>query len=358
MNVHEITRALFAGGLRDALRGLLFEHWGTKAGALALSLLVFVLTRDEISRSFQVPLEVRSDPSRMLLTDLPHAVGVEVRGPWAKINRLSRTQLGSAKLDLRDARPGPLEIDAATIVMPPGVVLGKRELDYDRVDLRFEPIVEREFQISVDFSGDLNEDYELVDSSVHPESWKLRGPEPLLAELRGIRTEPIALDEVRGRWSRRVKLEAPQSGANYVGVMPGQRPWVQIVLETRARRGAAEYVVTLHDALRSVYPQANVAAIRDEERVRVLGPRPELKMLATISNPVDVRARLMSAPKKGRATQVEFSFSPSESLDEATRKALRVDPPRLIVALASESSELSDVPQTPDSEPPTDTENP
>ena len=103
------------------LRGALLDNWGTKGLAFVLALLVFVVTRDEIQRTFAVPLEVVGDPERVLMTDVPDTVHVEVRGPWTRVNQIRESELGSAGLDLRAATPGPMHLDPARIVMPEGV---------------------------------------------------------------------------------------------------------------------------------------------------------------------------------------------------------------------------------------------
>ena len=61
--------------------GALSENWGTKLMAFSLALIVFVLTRDEVERSFTVPLRVVDDPDRVLLTKPPETVEVHLRGP-------------------------------------------------------------------------------------------------------------------------------------------------------------------------------------------------------------------------------------------------------------------------------------
>src|SRR5690606_6737610 len=112
----------------------LFQHWGLKALALALAAFMFVVTRDEVTRVFTVPLRVVEDSDRVLLTELPETIQVQARGPWTRVNRLQDYDFGVAILDLENARPGPLEVDRAAIVMPSGVVLAG--IQYDHVDLR------------------------------------------------------------------------------------------------------------------------------------------------------------------------------------------------------------------------------
>ena len=100
--------------MRRALRwlyGALFDHWGAKITALVVASVFFIVTRDDVTRRFTIPLRVTDDPRRVLLTRLPETVTVELHGSWTRMNPLSSQDLGSAQLDLAGARPGPLQLD-------------------------------------------------------------------------------------------------------------------------------------------------------------------------------------------------------------------------------------------------------
>jgi hypothetical protein len=100
----------------------IINHGRTKFSALVIALVFFVVTRDDVTRNFTIPLRVVQDPNRVLLTKLPDSVTVELHGSWARMSRLREQELGAAELNLSDARPGPLAVDPATIVMPQGVI--------------------------------------------------------------------------------------------------------------------------------------------------------------------------------------------------------------------------------------------
>ena len=52
------------------------KNWGTKILAFMLALMVFIVTREEITRSFTIPLRVLDDPNRVLLTTPPETASM------------------------------------------------------------------------------------------------------------------------------------------------------------------------------------------------------------------------------------------------------------------------------------------
>src|SRR5690606_27424619 len=187
----------------------LFHNLGLKAFALGLTVLLFVVTRDEVTRHFEVPLRIIEDPMRVPLTPLPETVKVAVRGPWTRVNRLQPYDLGSATLDLRNAEPGPLNIDRASIVMPPGVVLSG--LSYDEVDLRFDPIVRAVVPIEAQIVGAVDPDHRLVATEVEPDTWTIEGGSSAAQTVSRLLTEAVHVGGVRTSLEREVAIVPPEA---------------------------------------------------------------------------------------------------------------------------------------------------
>jgi hypothetical protein len=198
------------------------ENWGTKIMAFLLAAIVFIVTRDEVTRSFTIPLRVIEDPARVLLTEPPATVEVSLRGPWANVNRIVVTELGPATLDLREVRPGPMALDPASVVMPRGVVLDT--LVYDPVDLRFEAIIDRNFEIVAVVEGSVDPDYRLVSTRVEPERWPVRGASTAVARLDQVSTVPVDLAGIRADLDIRVELEPLAAALELELVRAGQDP--------------------------------------------------------------------------------------------------------------------------------------
>ncbi len=205
-----------------------FRNLGLKVVAMVLAAVLFVLTRDEVTRTFEVPLRVVSDPERVLLTELPPSVTVKVRGPWTRVNRLQDYDLGTAALDLRVATPGPLEVDQASIVMPSGVLLA--EVQYPHVDLRFEPVIERAKRISPNVVGEPAGGYRVARISSTPPEWVVRGGRSLVQGMGALRTEALDISDRTATVTQSLQV-LPPGGDLTLRAEPGTTARVSIRVE-------------------------------------------------------------------------------------------------------------------------------
>ena len=299
------------------------ENWGTKILAFLLALLVFIATRDEITRTFTIPLRVLDDPQRVLLTTPPEAVELRVRGAWANVNRLSAVQLGSATLDLREARPGPMVLDPASIVMPEGVVLDT--LEYDAVDLRFDAIVDRALRIVPNVVGEFDPDYKLASMRVEPNSWTVRAPASELEGLTELSTEPVSISGVSETFTIPLAVEPPASQISFLGVAVGERPAVRLTIEVVAVAGELELEVATEAALREAMPELGEVDLPAVERVMVRGPRKLLRSLGGLEAPLLPKVEVETAVR-GAAIPVTVRFEWSPQVPAETVRQLSVVP--------------------------------
>jgi YbbR domain-containing protein len=299
------------------------KNWGTKILAFLLALMVFIVTRDEITRSFTIPLRVLDDPDRVLLTTPPEVVELRVRGPWANVNRIAAAQLGSATLDLREARPGPMVLDPAAIVMPEGVVLDT--LEYDAVDLRFEAMVDRALRIVPNLVGELDGDYKLAAVRVEPNSWTVRAPASKLEGLSQLSTAAVDVAGITETLATRVALEPPSSKIAFLGVAAGERPSVRITLEVVPVAGEIELEVATEAALREALPEFDKVDLPGVERVVVRGPRKLLRSLEGLEAPLLAKVELEEVVR-GAAIPVTVRFEWSPQIPATTVEQLSVVP--------------------------------
>ena len=301
------------------LSDLAFRNWGTKLVALLLAGILFVITRDEVSRTFEVPLRVIDDPGRVLLTDLPAGIQVQVRGPWTRVNRLQDYDFGAATLDLRTAGPGPLEIDRASIVMPSGVILAG--IQYDHVDLRFDPIVERAVTLDAPIVGRPAAEYEIAGVEISPERWPVRGGESFVTQVSRLTTEAIDVEGATGDVVERAAIIKPPAGVELVrpaGESPRVKVRVQIAAKTDSRSFTVPVVVP-----ESVDPTGTIPRTYE---VEVTGPLPDLKALdaSGVTFPVEAVAELVSgSAQAGGVAEVRFTWA--ESVPTALRQRLALD---------------------------------
>lgn len=318
------------------------RNWGTKLIALLLATIVFVVTRDEVQRSFKVPLKVIQDPDRVLLTTTPKTIEVRLRGPWTAINRIGADALGAAVLDLREASPGPMQLDPAAIVMPAGVVLDA--LDYDAIDLRFEPVVERSVAIRALVVGEVAADYTLVDAELSPERWTLRGPQSRLDAITELTTAPIdvsgALRDLDVRVEVRLpagtaKRDDPDHPVTFVGVA-GEAPQARYSADVEPEQGERSIVVETAAALRAALPGVAETEFPASETVTLRGPLPHIHALEQLPEGVEPLRPVVELERggEGQAVRAKLAFEWASEVPEATRDSLTISPPLLILQFA------------------------
>ncbi|KIG18147.1 hypothetical protein DB30_01651 [Enhygromyxa salina] len=316
------------------------KNWGTKIMAFFLALIVFIVTRDEVTRSFTIPLRVIEDPDRVLLTTPPKTVELQLRGPWVNVNRIAAVELGTATLDLREVSPGPMELDPASIVMPPGVVLDT--LEYDHVDLRFEAVIERKLAIVPIVVGEVGPDHRLVGTRVEPDSWIVRAPASDLAGIEQLRTTTLDISGATSSVQTQLVLEAPPVRLNFLGVPTGDLPTVRVVAEVADVIGEIELEVETSEALREALPELAPSVLPGAERVSVRGPRAVLGTLTGLEHALRPTIEVETSSQRGAPISVTVRFEWSPDVPTAAAEQLSIVPPLIRLRLSPQGVELSD----------------
>lgn len=309
---------------------LLFRDWGLKAIALVVAAFLFVFTRDEVTRVFTVPLKVVEDPERVLLTELPESVQVQARGPWTRINRMQDYDFGSATLDLRQAKPGPLEVDRGAIVMPPGVVLAG--IQYDHVDLRFDPVIVREVEVEPQLEGTPAPDYELVRVEAIPARVKVRGGESFVRRVQSLPTEPLDVAGADHDVQTRLALVGPPEGVALVptaGVDDDAMVTVKATVKARQETRSMEVLLSLPEGL-----EDPTGAVPRRFEVSVTGPAPDFRVLDGLGVEAPVEAQASKGEGEGDGGGVvEVRFSWAERVPADLRGRLALDRSLVRIAL-------------------------
>ncbi len=307
----------------------LVSHGWTKASALVIALVFFIATRDDISRSFTIPLKAHEDPNRVLLTKLPQTVTVELHGSWARMSRLAAQDLGVAEIDLSDARPGPLAIEPAAIVMPEGVIF--RAINYERVDLRFDRVIERAVDIEPVLHGVVHPDYELTQRSVEPPRWRLQGGSGPVNAVASLRTEPIDIDGATSDLVIEVPLQRPSDDINFTATTGDEVPRVKVNLIIRPRLGIRKVDVPV------VWPVDQVAPrlIQTQVSVVVRGSLPDLAIFEAAPAPpliADVHQEAPSPEFPHGAVSFSLRFTDALPLEVKARLTPEAELPKIALA--------------------------
>lgn len=306
--------------LLKLLSDALLRNWGLKLAALGLAAVLFVLTRDEVSKTFEVPLRVVADPQRVLLTDLPPTITVQVRGPWTRLNRLQDFDLGTAALDLRIADPGPLEIDQASIVMPPGVVLA--EVQYSHVDLRFEPIITRPKRVEPRTAGQPAEGYRVTAVTVTPPTWDVHGGQSVVQGVTQLGTEALDLGGQRASFTEVVAvLPLPGDVELVASAAQPARVTIRVEIEPEMENRELSVPIAVPDGLDPM------GAIPESVTVQLSGPRLSFQALDALEVPfpVDASVEPRAARTPAGETVVELRFGWAETVPSGVSDLLSID---------------------------------
>jgi len=307
----------------------IINHGLTKFSALVIALVFFVVTRDDVTRNFTIPLRVVQDPNRVLLTKLPDLVTVELHGSWARMSRLRESELGAAELNLSDARPGPLAVDPATIVMPQGVIF--RSINYEKVDLRFDRVIERPVLVRADLRGAVHPDHELMGTSIEPQRWRIRGGSGPVGQVQSLVTEPLEIEGAAEDMTFDVPLQRPGDDIDFTAVPNDELPRVKVSIKVRPRSGERKLEVAV------TWPPEQVAPPEIPNKIDavVRGSLPDLRVLdSALAPPVVAVARRDKATAEFPDGSIAFGLQFTDALPPEVKDRLTLDAPLTRIALA------------------------
>ena len=181
------------------LRRVFFRDWNLKLLALAITLgLWFAVSgqRTHAARKFRnVQLHFQLPGNMEISNEARDEINLTLSGPESDLDLMSASDL-TATIDVSDRSagerivqltPGRLKLD-----LPSGVMLEK--IEPGSIQLRLEPVIERELEVEPRVEGKLAEGYELRQVSVNPVKIHARGPASHINALAKAPTETISLE--------------------------------------------------------------------------------------------------------------------------------------------------------------------
>jgi YbbR domain-containing protein len=178
------------------LRRILFEDWGLKLLALAVTVVLWMAVTGQntpVTQRYGVQLNFLRPPGMEISNDPPDSVEVILTGSPAKLAEMGPRL--AVTIDITDQRPGERVIrltDRAQMTLPTGVTIqGFRPAT---TSIRLEPVVEAQVEVEVKFEGKLPEGYEVKSVSTSPSRVRLRGPSDHMKDVRKALTETVWLD--------------------------------------------------------------------------------------------------------------------------------------------------------------------
>lgn len=189
---------------RRWLRELLFEDWGLKLLALAITFgLWWAVTGQRTPASLalrHVPLAIIPPSDMEISNDLLEEVDVTLRGNQRTLAAI-RAGDTAISYNASNLQPGlhvlRLTPQNVRLQLPEGV--SPESVEIERIEpasvkLQLERRIEREFVVTVPTTGQVPDGYELIGIASVPNRVRVRGPESHVNELQKVLTEPIALD--------------------------------------------------------------------------------------------------------------------------------------------------------------------
>ena len=178
---------------------LLFRNFGTKLLALGIACVTWYLLsgerRERISeRSYRIPLSVVNVPPKtMIVSPLPDAVDVRLRGPFTPLRQIEPSKL-EAVVDLAGTAPGEKRfgLGAGDVNVPPSVEVISIAPSELRVVL--DAVTDKTLPIVADLTGVPGAGFHVEDVNVEPRQARVFGPEQAISRLVNVSTEPISIE--------------------------------------------------------------------------------------------------------------------------------------------------------------------
>lgn len=311
----------------------------TKLAALAVTLIVFVVTRDDVERTVTVPVRVVSDPERVLVSELPDSVDVVVHGHWTKVGRLGGSDLGYVSVDLRTAVPGPMSLAPGMVVPPDGVMVER--IDAPPIELRFDAVVERSLPVVAPLVGTVHADYEVESVRIEPDRADVRGGEQTLAAFAELTTERVSVAGATADVDAIVALVRPHPSLQFVDA---ERPRARVRVAVRARRGERTWTIDLATEIAPELTGRELSGLVRPAKatvdVTVRGSLPVLAELRARPRPIRAAIELVTPNDSSAGLRVRFAWDPG--VPSMWTDDLEIVPPQVIVAAADPSE-----PETP-----------
>jgi YbbR domain-containing protein len=178
---------------------LLFRNFGMKLTALVIAAVTwFALSgerRERISeRSYRIPLSVVNVPrGTMIVSPLPDAVDVRVRGPFTPLRQLEPGKL-EAVVDLADATPGEkrFPLESADINVPAQVEV--IAISPGEIRIVLDGVAEKTLPVLPELLGQPAAGTLVEGAAAEPKNVRVFGPAGTVARMTQIRTDPISIE--------------------------------------------------------------------------------------------------------------------------------------------------------------------
>jgi hypothetical protein len=178
---------------------ILFRNFGTKLLALGIACVTWYLLsgerRERISeRSYRIPLSIVNVPAKtMIVSPLPDAVDVRLRGPFTPLRQIEPAKL-EAVVDLAGTSPGEkrFRLESGDVNVPPSVEV--ISIAPPELRLVLDAVAEKTLPIVPDLTGVPGAGAHVEDVLIEPRQARVFGPEKVVTRMPNVSTEPISIE--------------------------------------------------------------------------------------------------------------------------------------------------------------------
>ena len=195
----------------EKLRKLFLNHWGLKASALLLAVLVWaIISGQEKSyseRTLKIPIEIINVSSNLEVVNLqPEELRVSLKGTANLISKI-RPENMAIKIDLKNINESSkLNYFAEDYLeIPQGVQI--ISLHPKMIEVYVEEFDAKELPVKIRFRGQLKEPLKMKAARVIPDRVTIIGYKSQLGSITVVFTEEVNLDEITSSQKRRIALK-------------------------------------------------------------------------------------------------------------------------------------------------------
>ena len=170
-----------------------------------------LVTQKPAFKEADIFIPIESDATaRSITVIVPRSTGldVRVRGPAEAIAGLSQKPL-IYQLGIAEARNGvqKIGVDSSKIGLPAGVSIV--HIHPRTITVRIERLIEKTLPVETVLTGTPASRFAVVNTLIHPESVRVRGPESVVSALTRIQMKPVDISGISKSLRQRVALDLP-----------------------------------------------------------------------------------------------------------------------------------------------------
>ncbi|MGM0645859.1 MAG: CdaR family protein [Thermodesulfobacteriota bacterium] len=186
------------------------KNWRYQLLALLLAFFTWYLIsgRERVETWVQMPIELVNLPEDLVIREgMVNRLEVRVRGPKSLVRALNTKDLAYT-MDMSGLEQGRQTLALQQQNIPISRALQVMEIRPSRVELLVDQLMAKTVPVNIDWSAELDSDFQFIEGETEPQRVELEGPSTLVEPLQAVSTKPVTVHGKRPRqWQSTVGLE-------------------------------------------------------------------------------------------------------------------------------------------------------